>query len=304
MASRCSVATSKRVGRLPRRVRTVAPFAPRLTLVDPAAADQCLGLGCGREQEIGRDARDERTGRAPAGGEQRADRCKVHADRGVGCPRELDRAPAGEPERRPEERVDGNVDRIRALEPGRSQVGGVEQVGRSPVGHEAALAAGRHHHADPARPGARDARDADGDAVGPDGVHQHPAGAVATDRGDQRRPCPERPEPARRVGGRPALDQRHAPGDVRARFEVAFGRQDDVEHQVAEDDDPRRRWSVSAAGRRASPPSSSPRHARHPGARRSAGSRDRRHPRRIAGAALPADRVRPPTMAGSHPPSR
>ena len=49
------------------------------------------------------------------------------------------------------------MQRIGAFEPGRAQVGRVEQVGRTAIGHEAALAAGCNDHADPARSGACDA---------------------------------------------------------------------------------------------------------------------------------------------------
>ncbi len=197
----------------------------------------------------------------------------------------------GQPERGAEQGVDRQVQCVGALEPGRAQVGRVELVRRASVGHEAPLPAGRHHDTDPTGSRSRDARKVDGHAVGSDRLDQRPACGIATDRGDQRRPRPEPAEPAGRVGRRPALHERHPARDVGAGFQFAIGRQHDVEHQVAQDDDPCRRRSA--------------RNPRHPRSRRSAGTRDRRHPSRIAGrCARPADRVQPPTMAGSHLPSR
>ena len=70
------------------------------------------------------------------------------------------------------------------------------------------------------------------------GIDERAAGRVATDRGDQRRPGAEPAEPAGGVRGRAALDQGDAAGHVRAELERPGGSEDDVEHQVAQDDDP------------------------------------------------------------------
>ena len=162
------MATSKRRrSRRRARVRTVAPFAPALDdrhrgeleqALDAAAAEERLGLGGGREQEVRGDLRDERAGRAAAVGEQRPDRGEVDADDRARRARQLDRAAAGLPERLAEQRVDRQVEGVGAVEPRRPQVVRREQVGRATVGHEAALAAGCDEDADPAGPRARDAR--------------------------------------------------------------------------------------------------------------------------------------------------
>ena len=132
------------------------------------------------------------------------------------------------------------MERIRSLEPGGPEVARLEQVGGAAVGHEAAFAAGLDDDPDPARPGTGHARDAGSHAVGPDRVDQRPARGIAPDRGDEARLRAETAQPARRVGGRAALDERDPAGDVRARLERPCRDHDHVEHQVAEDDDPGR----------------------------------------------------------------
>ena len=62
-----------------------------------------------------------RAARRPAG-QQRPDRGEVDADRGTGGTCQLDRPSAGQPERLAEERVDRQVERVGAREPGRAQV--------------------------------------------------------------------------------------------------------------------------------------------------------------------------------------
>ena len=131
------------------------------------------------------------------------------------------------------------MERVRAFEPGAPEVTRLEQVGGAAVGHEAALAAGLDDDPDPPGPGSGHARDAGGHAVGPDRVDERPARGIAPDRSDEAGLRAETAEPARGVGGRAALDERDPARDVRARLERPCRDHDHVEHQVAEDDDPR-----------------------------------------------------------------
>ena len=112
-------------------------------------AQERVGLGGGREQEVGREVRDERPGRPPAPGEQRPDRGEVDAHRGPGGTTQRDGPPAGPSEWLAEERVDRQVDDPGVAEPVLVQVVGAQPVGGAPVGHETAFAAGRHDHPDP-----------------------------------------------------------------------------------------------------------------------------------------------------------
>ena len=245
--------------------------------VEGASADERFGFGRGREQQVRRGPFDQSARRSPSAGQQRPDRGEVDADRHARVARELDRPPAGRSERLAEQRVCRQVERVRALEPRGPEVARLEQVGGAAVGHEAAFAAGLDDDPDPAGPGTGHARDARGDAIGPDRIDQRPASGIAPDRGDEARLRAETAEPARRGGGRAALDERDPAGDVRARFERLCRGHDHVEHQVAQDHDPGR--PARRAG--ADPPGTSraPRSGR---ASRSSGSRHGGHEWRIA----------------------
>ena len=177
-----------------------------------------------------------RAARRPAG-EQRADRREIDAHRRAGATGQLDGASPGQPERLAQERIDRQVERVGALEPGGAQVVRRQLVRGGAIGDEAPFAAGRDEHADPAGARACDAGHAGPHAVGPDRIHERPAGRIATDGRDQRGPGSEPSEPAGRRGRRAALDERDPTRHVRPRLQLAGRGEDHVEHQIAEDDD-------------------------------------------------------------------
>ena len=163
-------------------------------------------------------------------------------------PPELDRATAGLAERLAEQRVDRDVEGVDPGEPGRVEVLGMEPVGGGTVGHERPLPAGRDHDTDPPGADARDANGSHADLVGAHRLDERASGRVPPDRRHERG---FRPEPAQPAGGRrrrPTLHERHRAGHVGAALERALGPQDDVEHQVADHDDPWGRGRAAGSG--------------------------------------------------------
>ena len=163
---------------------------------------------------------------------------------------------AGRPERLAEQRVRRQVEQVGALEPGAPQVRRRERVGRASVGDERALAvrtrrAPRSGRSGRRRPGGR-GRDADRPAA--PRRAPGPAASRPTERDERRSgrraaPASGRCSPPSRPGG-----ARPGPG---RRSPVASGRpgaSDDVEHEVAEDDDPRPAPADDPAVRRAGGP--------------------------------------------------
>ncbi len=207
--------------------------------VDRVLAQQTLGLRGGREQDVGGDVRDEPARRPATASEQRADRREVEADRSSCRTTELDRPSAAVAERLIEERIERQVNGIRAGEPRRLQVGRLELERRRAVGHEGSFAVGRHDDTDPPRPSAGHADHARRHAIGTDDVDEGPAGRIPADRGDQRCSCPQTAEPPRCRRRRPALREEHPTGDVGPVLERAVRPQDDVDHEVAHHHDPR-----------------------------------------------------------------
>ncbi len=225
---------------------TVAPLGPRLTTAVAATSSspstarvprKRLRLGGRREQQVRADVRDQRASGPSAAGEERSDRGEIDADRGSGAACQLDGPPTGQSERLAEQRIDRQVDGVGVREPGRAQVVGCQQVRGTTVRDEAPLAAGRHEDPDPAGPGTGHARDMGCDAIAADRVDEGPSDGVSTDRGDQRRSCPEPAEPAGRGRGGPTLHERDTARNVRPGVEWERRSKDDIEHQVAQDDD-------------------------------------------------------------------
>ena len=130
---------------------------------------------------------------------------------------------------------------VGAREPVGPEVVRAERVGGAAVGDEGPLAVGRDERRRSGRSAPR--RRGVTRGVTPSArsdVDERAAGGVAPDRADQRAPRPEPAEPAGGVRRRAALDERDAARARRSRSAIGrVGREHDVEHQVAEDDDPR-----------------------------------------------------------------
>ena len=227
-----AVATSNRDGRAARRRpgqdrrarraaldrrRSARARAGRSTV---ASAEQRLGLDGGREQHVRRDVRGRSAqGRAPAVGQQRPDRREVQADASPRRPGQLDRPPAGQPERLAEQRIRRQVDEVGAGEPRRAR--GRPARARSAAPRSATkrpLPARRDEDPDPAGPRARRRARRGRDPVASSASTQRPPAAR---RARPRRPAsvraPSRAEPAGRGRRRAALAQRDAARHVGAR---------------------------------------------------------------------------------------
>ena len=102
--------------------------------LDRVPAEQGLGLGRGREQDVRGDLVDQRAGRPTPAGQQRADRGEIDADRRA-RPRGRARSPRrpARLERLVEQRIDRQVHGVGAREPGRLEVGRPELQRRGAV---------------------------------------------------------------------------------------------------------------------------------------------------------------------------
>ena len=118
---------------------------------------------------------------------------------------------------------------------------------------------------------------------------QRAARAIASDRAHERRPRAEPAEPSRRGRRRPTRPEQHPAPDVAAALDVALGREDHVDHDVADDDDAR-------PFGRAAHPVMGPRAPRH-----EEGWHVAEHTRAICGVRLRCGRPRRTTPARAPP---
>ncbi len=102
---------------------------------DVLAPEIRLGLGRGREQDVGRRIVDEAPGHPPTLRQERRRGREIEADEGAVLARQLDRPPTGIPERRPDERIRRQMEQV-AGEPAGLEVGRAELVGGAPIGNE------------------------------------------------------------------------------------------------------------------------------------------------------------------------
>ncbi len=209
--------------------------------VGPAArAEQAVELDGRREQQVRSHAPNELQRCLATAGQERPDRCQVEADQGAGGPGQVDGLAARQPERLAEQRVRGQVEQPGVLEPVGPQVARPEGVGGTPVGHERALAARLDEHADPTRRRTGGPGDPGRDAIGPDRLDEGTARGIASDRRDELRRHAKPGEPASGVRRRAALVDRDPARDIGAPLRRLVGREDDVEHEVAQNDRPER----------------------------------------------------------------
>ncbi len=153
---------------------------------DGVPAQESLRLGGRREQDVGRDLLDQGPRRASTAREQRTDRREIDAHGGIRATRELDPPAPRQAQRLVDERVQRQVKRVGAGEPGRLEIAWLELEGSPTVGDEGPLAVRRDQDADPPRASARDADHPRGHAVAADRLHERPARRVAPDRRDER----------------------------------------------------------------------------------------------------------------------
>ena len=131
------------------------------------------------------------------------------------------------------------MERIRRGEPRRSQVTGREPVRSATVRNERSFAAGSHEHTDPAGPVTGHPGHARHHAILAHRVDEGSTRRISTHGADQRGAGAQASQPARRVGRGTALHEAHPTRNVGADLQRSRWRQDDIQHQIAEHDDPR-----------------------------------------------------------------
>ena len=208
--------------------------------LDAVPAEQRLRLGRGREQEVRRRLADELPRDPPATTQERADRRQVEADERATRPARA-RSRDGRPRRaagRAASRPERGGRRSRRTRPGRDPRDG---AGRRRHGRPRTTAPRRarprHRSARVRTPATRTAR-----------TRTLSARTASTSaRPAASRPtavtsvafAPSRPSQRAVVAADPPCTNDTEPGHVGAALERALGPQDDVEHQVADHDDPR-----------------------------------------------------------------
>ena len=206
--------------------------------VDGITAEAAPRPPGGREQQVRvTSAMSDRAARRPSASSGPIEARSTLTSAPAARARSMARRPAARVARRGASRPAGGAASMPRNQPGRRSAG-PELVGRAAVGDERPLAAGATRT--PIRPVREPAtrRTRGVTPSRPDGVDERPA-----------RPCRGRPrrraglraepaEPAGRVGGRAALAERDPARDVRPGLERSGRREDDVEHEVAEDEDP------------------------------------------------------------------